>query len=403
MREDGYAVQVVPTPAALEFVGRASWEALSGRPVSSSVWDDIHEVAHVHYGQTADLVLVAPATADLLARAATGQADDLLTSTLLATRAPVIFSPAMHTEMWQHPATVANVETLRSRGAVVIEPAVGRLTGSDSGPGRLPEPAALAALARAVLDRSVSSGDRMDLVGLRVLVSAGGTREPLDPVRFLGNRSSGRQGWALAAAAVARGAEVTVVAANVGLADPAGAQVVAVETAEQLRRAVVEQSVSADVIIMAAAVADYRPGQVADSKLKKPTSGKNLALVLEQTADVLAELGRARGSAQTPFLVGFAAETVASDAELQGLAAGKLLAKRADLIVANRVGDGRGFESTVNEVLLVAAARSNAENVDPTVRSVASMSKEGVANAVFDEVVRLRSAVGRGTVVGAAK
>lgn len=403
MREDGYAVQVVPTPAALEFVGRASWEALSGRPVSSSVWDDIHEVAHVHYGQTADLVLVAPATADLLARAATGQADDLLASTLLATRAPVIFAPAMHTEMWQHPATVANVETLRSRGAVVIEPAVGRLTGSDSGPGRLPEPAALAALARAVLDRSVTSGDRMDLVGLRVLVSAGGTREPLDPVRFLGNRSSGRQGWALAAAAVARGAEVTVVAANVGLADPAGAQVVAVETAEQLRRAVVEQSVSADVIIMAAAVADYRPRQVADSKLKKPASGPNLELLLEQTADVLAELGRARGSAQTPFLVGFAAETVASDAELQGLAAGKLLAKRADLIVANRVGDGRGFESTVNEVLLVATARSNAENVDPTVRSVESMSKEGVANAVFDEVVRLRSAVGRGPVVEAAK
>ena len=346
----------------------------------------------MHYGQSADLVLVAPATADLLARAATGQADDLLTSTLLATRAPLIFAPAMHTEMWQHPATVANVATLRARGGLVVEPAVGQLTGSDWGPGRLPDPAALAALARAALDRVDTGGGRMDLAGVRVLISAGGTREPLDPVRFLGNRSSGRQGWALAAAAVARGAAVTVVAANVDLADPAGVSVVAVETAEQLRGAIVERSALADVIVMAAAVADYRPQQHADSKLKKPSGGGGFSLALEQTTDVLAELGRARGSAATPLLVGFAAETVSDDAELQRLATAKLVDKRADLIVANRVGEGLGFESAVNEVLLVTAARqTSGAGAGSTVRPVAPMSKEGVANAVFDEVVRLRS------------
>lgn len=391
LREDGHAVQVVPTPAALEFVGRATWEALSGRPVSSSVWDDIYEVAHVYYGQSADLVLVAPATADLLARAATGQADDLLTSTLLATRAPVIFAPAMHTEMWQHPATVANVATLRARGVLVVEPAIGRLAGSDSGPGRLPEPAALAALARAALDGSDESRGRMDLAGVRVLISAGGTREPLDPVRFLGNRSSGRQGWALAAAAVARGAEVTMVAANVQLADPAGATVISVQTAEQLRRAVVERSAQADVIIMAAAVADYRPAKQADTKLKKPSGGGGFELALEQTVDVLAELGQMRGSMAVPILVGFAAETVSDDAELQRLAAAKLADKRADLIVANRVGGGRGFEASTNEVLLVTLVQGNLSGAASTVRPVASMSKEGVANAVFDEVMRLRS------------
>lgn len=370
---------MIPTPAALEFVGKATWEALSGRPVSSSVWDGIHDVAHVRFGQLAQLVLVAPATADLLARAATGRADDLLTSTLLATRAPVIFTPAMHTEMWQHPATVANVATLRARGAQVIEPAVGRLTGSDSGPGRLPEPAALATLARAVLDRD---GTGPDLAGLRVLISAGGTREPLDPVRFLGNRSSGRQGWALAAAAVARGAEVTVVAANVQLAEPAGARLVTVRTAEQLREAVVEGAASADVVVMAAAVADYRPVTRAAGKLKKPDGGGGFDLPLEQTTDVLAELGRARGLKRRPLLVGFAAETVADDAELARLAEAKLAAKNVDLIVANHVGDDRGFEASDNQVLLVGGQ----------VRPVAPMSKEGIANAIFDEVVRLRSA-----------
>lgn len=392
LREDGCAVQVIPTAAALEFVGKATWEALSGRPVSTSVWDHIHEVAHVRHGQSADLVLVAPATADLLARSATGQADDLLTSTLLATRAPVIFAPAMHTEMWQHPATVANVATLRARGSLVVEPAVGPLTGSDSGPGRLPEPAALAALARATLDRNAATGDRMDLAGLRVLISAGGTREPLDPVRFLGNRSSGRQGWALAAAAVARGAEVKIVAANVQLPAPAGATLVLVQTAAELREAVMVESTSADVIVMAAAVADYRPVTREATKLKKSATSPGFELALERTVDVLAELGQRRGGSATPILVGFAAETVADDAELQRLAAAKLADKQADLIVANRVGERRGFESTVNEVLLVTAAhRTSSPAGVSQVRPVALMSKEGVANAIFDEVTRLSS------------
>src|SRR3954452_16484870 len=246
LTEAGHDVRVVPTASALRFVGAATFEALSGNPVPTEVWDDVPEVAHVRIGQAADLVLVNPATADLLAGAASGRADDLLTATLLTAHCPVVFVPAMHTEMWLHPATQDNVATLRRRGAVVLPPAVGRLTGPDSGPGRLPEPADVAALAGVVLAHGAPAL-APDLAGQRVVISAGGTREPMDPVRYLGNRSSGRQGWALARVAAARGADVVRVAANVELPVPFGVRPVPVGSAEELRSAMLAESPDADV------------------------------------------------------------------------------------------------------------------------------------------------------------
>src|SRR4051812_27602815 len=256
--EAGHDVRVVPTPGALHFVGAATFEALSGNPVTTDVWSDVPEVAHVRIGQGADLVVVAPATADLLARAAMGRADDLLTATLLTASCPVVFVPAMHTEMWLHPATQENVATLRRRGAVVLPPAVGRLTGPDSGPGRLPEPADIAALALVVLN---SGADALahDLAGRRVVISAGGTREPLDPVRYLGNRSSGKQGWALARVAAARGADVVLVSANVDLPPPFGVRLVPVGTAEELRAAMLAEAPDAEVVGMAGCGGGFPP------------------------------------------------------------------------------------------------------------------------------------------------
>ena len=293
--ESGHEVTVVPTAAALSFVGEATWAALSGRPVHTSVWDDVHQVPHVRIGQSADLVVVAPATADLMAKAAHGLADDLLTNTLLTARCPVVFAPAMHTEMWEHPATVANVATLRGRGAIVVEPAEGRLTGADSGKGRLPEPGEIFDVCVEVLER-VSSGSPAvaDLAGRHVVVSAGGTREPLDPVRFLGNRSSGRQGYALARAAAARGAEVTLVSANVSLPDPAGVKVVPVETTGQLRDAVVIAAADADAVVMAAAPADFRPVAFSDAKIKKADDGSAPSIELSQNPDILAGISHDR-------------------------------------------------------------------------------------------------------------
>lgn len=383
----GFEVQVIPTRSALEFVGRPTWEALTGRPAPSEVWEQVHRVSHVEHGQRASAVIVAPATADLLARAAVGRADDLLTTTLLATRAPLIFAPAMHTEMWENQATADNVEVLRRRGHIVLEPDCGALAGRDTGVGRLPEPRSLALVAEAAARRT---GSGLDLAGRRVLISAGGTREPLDPVRFIGNRSSGRQGWALAAAAVARGAEVTVVGANVALTDPAGARLVQVETASELAEAVRSRANESDVVVMAAAVADFRPDRVADRKIKKRAGAADravghLSLELTETEDVLAHLGRSRigHNDRSPVLVGFAAETVADDGELFGLAWRKLRDKNADLIVANSVGSGRGFESVDNEVLIVArdaAGNGSAEKIGPA-------SKVVVANAVWDAVI----------------
>lgn len=373
LREVGHDVRVIPTDSALEFVGRATWEALSGNPVSTTVFDDVHDVAHVKIAQSAKLVIVAPATANLLAKAAHGIADDLLTSTLLMTTAPLVFAPAMHTEMWGHAATQQNIELLRERGALVVEPAVGRLTGSDSGVGRLPEPAALADIADAVLAQGSVS---QDLVGRRVVITAGGTREPLDPVRFLGNRSSGRQGWALAAAAVARGATVDVIAANVDFPDPAGARVTRVATAQDMLDAVTSGAPTADVVVMAAAVADFRPVEVAGEKIKKSDAQSVPELKLARTVDVLARLGEL--PPPRPLLVGFAAETVESGPELIELAASKLRAKNADLIVANSVGADRGFEATVNAVTVVSAMGVEID--------VPKATKSDVASAIWDVV-----------------
>jgi len=373
LTESGCGVRVVPTASALRFVGEATWAALSGHPVHTDVWAQAHEVPHVRLGRAADLVVVAPATADLLARAAHGLADDLLTNVLLTARCPVLLAPAMHTEMWEHPATRANVAMLRERGTVVLDPAEGRLTGADSGRGRLPDPEQIADLARLLLSRPGALPH--DLAGRRVVVTAGGTREALDPVRFLGNRSSGRQGYALALVAAARGAEVTLVAANVALPDPAGARVLRVTSAAQLRAATVEAVQTADTVVMAAAVADFRPAGPADSKIKKE-GGPPPPVRLEPTADVLAELVARRRAGQ--LVVGFAAET--GDAEGGWLAHGraKLARERSDLLVVNHVGEGRAFEVAENAAVILAA--------DGTEVEVPHGPKTALAAAVWDLV-----------------
>ncbi|GGK25148.1 phosphopantothenoylcysteine decarboxylase [Pilimelia terevasa] len=377
--EGGYDVRVVPTAAALRFVGAPTWAALSGHPVSPDVWDDVHEVPHVRLGQSADLVVVAPATADLLARAAHGLADDLLTSTLLTARCPVLLAPAMHTEMWEHPATRHNVATLRARGVHVLEPATGRLTGADTGKGRLPDPAAIHARALALLaatDGADAAAERpRDLAGRRVLVTAGGTREPLDPVRYLGNRSSGKQGYAFAAAAVDRGASVTVVAANVALPPPAGVRVLPVSTTAELRAATLAAAAEADVVVMAAAPADFRPAEVATDKIKKADVGDTPTIALVANPDIAAELGAGKRPGQ--LLVVFAAETRDAHAHARR----KLRAKGADLVVVNEVGVDRGFGADVN-----AAAVLDADGV---VRDLPEQPKRAMADAVWD-VIRAR-------------
>jgi phosphopantothenoylcysteine decarboxylase / phosphopantothenate---cysteine ligase len=378
LTESGERVRVVPTANALRFVGAATWAALSGQPVSSDVWTEVEQVPHVRIGQTASLVVVAPASADLLARAASGRADDLLTATLLTARCPVLFAPAMHTEMWEHPATQANVRTLRDRGAVVLDPAVGRLTGADTGAGRLPDPAEIFSVARRLLDRREHVAD---LAGRHVVVSAGGTREPLDPVRFLGNRSSGKQGYALARTAAARGAEVTLVAANVSLPDPAGVKVVRVGTAEELRSAVLEAAAHADAVVMAAAVADFRPAVRADRKIKK-TDAEPAPVVLVRNPDVLAEISAARRRTGQ-VVVGFAAET--DDAVANGRA--KLAAKACDLLVVNEVGPGRAFDTPDNAAVVLAA--------DGSATDVPLGSKEALADVVWDLVAPRLPAVAR--------
>lgn len=382
LREQGHDVRVVPTRASLEFVGRATWEALSGQPVTTDVFEDVDQVAHVAVGKSADLVVVAPATADLMARAAAGRADDLLTATLLVARCPVLLAPAMHTEMWEHPATVANVATLRARGVHVLEPASGRLTGADTGPGRLPEPEEIAAAALALVAPPAVA---QDLAGARVVVSAGGTREPLDPVRFLGNRSSGRQGVALAAVAARRGARVTLVAANVAadVLARAGAtvEVVEVETGEQLRAAVRAAAKDADVVVMAAAVADYSPASTAPAKMKK--SGQPPVLYLVETTDVLRELVTDPPRAgQT--VVGFAAETGDGDGDVLDHGRAKARRKGADLLVVNAVGAGLGFGTTTNDITVL-------DREGRTVTTGAG-TKDAVAGVVWDAV---RDLVGR--------
>ncbi|TYK47919.1 bifunctional phosphopantothenoylcysteine decarboxylase/phosphopantothenate--cysteine ligase CoaBC [Actinomadura decatromicini] len=369
LTESGHDVTVVPTEDALRFVGEPTWAALSGNPVSARVWDGVADVPHVRLGQSADLVFVAPATADLLARAAHGLADDLLTNTLLTARCPVVFAPAMHTEMWEHPATRENVATLRARGAVVVEPASGRLTGRDTGPGRLPDPAELFEVARRVLARGAAP---RDLAGRHVVVSAGGTREAIDPVRFIGNRSSGLQGYALARTAVARGARVTLVAANVALPDPAGADVAAVTSAEEMRAAVLEAAADADAVVMAAAVADFRPAGYRGSKIKKTDGAEPEPIRLVKNPDILAELGRERRPGQV--VVGFAAET--DDVLANGRA--KLARKGSDLLVVNQVGEDLTFGRPDNAAVVLGADGSRTD--------VPRGAKEALADAVWDLV-----------------
>ena len=372
--ESGHDVTVVPTRAALSFVGAATWEALSGHAVATEVFTNVADVPHVRIGRHADLVVVAPATADLLARAASGLADDLLTSTLLTARCPTLYAPAMHTEMWEHPATAHNVATLRSRGAVVVEPAVGRLTGADTGKGRLPEAGELFDLARLLLERGRIAPD---LTGRHVVVSAGGTHEPLDPVRFLGNRSSGRMGYALASTAIARGATVTVVAANVTLPDPAGAELLRVETTAQLRDRMLTEAAGADAVVMAAAPADYRPVDVRDTKMKKADDGSAPVVELTQNPDVLAELVHRRTGA-APFIVGFAAETGDADGDVLTHGHAKLARKGCDLLVVNDVSAGRVFGRADSEALLLGA--------DGSTRSVPLGSKVVLAHVLWDEI-----------------
>jgi phosphopantothenoylcysteine decarboxylase/phosphopantothenate--cysteine ligase len=370
LTESGHQVRVVPTADSLRFVGAATWAALSGQPVTASPFDDVHGVPHVRLGQEADLVIVAPATADLLARAATGRADDLLTSVLLTARCPVVFAPAMHTEMWEHPATRANVSTLRHRGVLVLEPASGRLTGADTGPGRLPEPDELFHTAVRVLARG-AAGLAPDLAGRRVVVTAGGTREDIDPVRFLGNWSSGRQGYALARTAAARGAEVTLLSANVSLPDPAGAKVERVVSAADLQAAVLAAAAGADAVVMAAAVADYRPQSRSEQKIKKAGAPPE-PLRLAENPDILRELASDRPPGQV--IVGFAAET--EDMVEHGRA--KLAAKGADLLVVNQVGRGIAFGTDDNEALVLASDGSST----PVPRG----PKEVLADVVWDLV-----------------
>jgi phosphopantothenoylcysteine decarboxylase/phosphopantothenate--cysteine ligase len=378
--EAGHEVEVVPTRNALNFVGEATWAALSGRPVHSEVFAAVDQVNHVRIGQSADLVIVAPATADLLARAATGRADDLLTNVLLTARCPVVFAPAMHTEMWLHPATRANVATLRSRGAVVLEPAAGRLTGADSGPGRLPEPEDLEATVVALLAEPGRANQLagQDLAGLEVVISAGGTREPLDPVRYLGNESSGLMGVSLARAAATRGAKVRLVAANVAVPTPAGVEVEQVVSAADLAQAMRVAAPAADLVVMAAAVADFTPAQVSGSKIKK-ADGQDLSLTLVQTTDVLAELSAARPSGQV--VVGFAAETAAVPDVLVELGVAKLAKKGCQLLVLNDVTAGAVFGAAATDVIVLS---------ESGVESRASGSKTSVAHAILDAAVKVR-------------
>jgi len=364
----------VPTASALRFVGAPTWEALSGHSVSDSVWDDVPAVPHVSLGRWADLVIVAPASANVLARAAAGMSDDLLAATLLTATCPVVMAPAMHTEMWEHPATRANVETLRGRGVQVIEPAVGRLTGADTGPGRLPEPDDIARVVEAALQPAPR-----DLSGKRILISVGGTREPLDPVRFLGNHSSGRQGFALVERALARGAEVTAVVGSVDVPAPAGARVVRVGTATQMREAMLAEQALADSVIMAAAVADFRPERVAESKIKKSDGAEPEPVRLVRNPDILVDLVTARAPAQV--VVGFAAETEVDDEELLALARAKLARKGCDLLVVNDVSGDTVFGRDDTRVQVLAA--------DGSLRADVRGAKAVAADAVLDEIAKL--------------
>ena len=414
---EGHSVHVVATEAALRFVGRPTLEAISRNPVATDLYEGVAEVRHVAIGQSADLIVIAPATANTVAKLAAGLADDLLGNTVLASTAPLVIAPAMHTEMWRNAATVANIATLRERGVIVVGPASGRLTGPDSGPGRMEEPEVIVRTALAtvgvragdvadapvpstgaepdqadsappVADVVVLSERRRaneavrrprggnDLAGRRVVVTAGGTREPLDPVRFLGNRSSGRQGVAVAKAAQARGAEVVLIAAHLEVDPPEGVEVIEVQTALELQEAVTEAARAADIIVMTAAVADYRPAEVRDDKIKKSAAGERLTLELVANPDILA--GLAADKRQGQVIVGFAAETEPEPSALIDLGRAKLEAKGSDFLVLNQVGWSQGFATDGNEVVVLRRGG--------TIVMEASGTKLSVADRILDVI-----------------
>ena len=367
----GHDVHVVATEAALRFVGTPTLEAISRNIVHTDLYEGVAEVRHVAIGQAADLIVIAPATANTIAKLASGLADDLLGTTVLASRAPVVIAPAMHTEMWQNPATVHNIALLRSRGVTVVGPAVGQLTGADSGPGRLEEPDEIVRAALAVLRSK-------DLAGRRILVTAGGTREALDPVRYLGNRSSGKQGLAIALSAAARGAEVTLIAANLEVDAPTSVHVTQVGSTLELAAMVEEVAPAVDVVIMAAAVADYRPEVVAESKIKKDDAGDRLTLALVKNPDLLAELAAARSPGQ--LIVGFAAETEQDVDAMLALGRAKIARKGCDLLVLNRVGWTEGFGTDGNTVMVIDGRGA--------IVMEASGSKSSVADRLLDTIVQ---------------
>ena len=364
LQDRGYVITVVPTPASLNFVGAATWEALSGRPVTTQVWESVHTVPHVALAERADFFLIAPATADLIARLAMGRADDLLTNLVLASDVPKMIVPAMHPSMWLDPATVANVQTLRSRGYVVMDPEVGRLTGSDVGPGRFPETSSI------ISNFEKVTGQRQDLSNIQVLITAGGTREPIDPVRFIGNKSSGKQGIALANAAKNRGAKVTLIAANCDTSQLSGVNVIPVETTAQMQEALNDYFDDCSILIMSAAVADAKPTHVSSSKIKKSALQ---SIDLEANPDLLAQLSLRKASR---ILVGFAAET---NDHLQE-ARRKLEAKGLDVIYVNDVSGGAifGQDTTMGTILV----RNEADI------AVKEVSKDALSNTLLDQAIR---------------
>ncbi|MFD2673858.1 bifunctional phosphopantothenoylcysteine decarboxylase/phosphopantothenate--cysteine ligase CoaBC [Gulosibacter bifidus] len=391
----GHHVDVIATEAALRFVGAPTLEAISRNPLHTSLYDGVAEVRHVSLGQRADVIGIVPATADTLARMTAGIANDLLTNTVLATTSPVVVAPAMHTEMWQHAATQHNVATLRERGVAFVGPDSGQLTGDDSGPGRLADPDVIAAeiiaagmRARSEDDETATAGQRVaqDLAGVRILVTAGGTREPLDPVRFLGNRSSGKQGVAVASRAVSRGAEVTLIAANLEVDVPEGINCVRVERATEMADACHARAAGTDVIVMAAAVADYRPAQQVPGKIKKSDAGESLTLELVQNPDILRELvteRNERGAQGEQCIVGFAAETEPDDAARLAIARAKIARKGCDFLVCNRVDEALGFGQDQNTVDVL--------DLRGEVRASASADKMSVADTILDVVVAQRA------------
>ena len=364
LQDRGYVITVVPTPASLNFVGTATWEALSSRPVNTQVWESVHTVPHIALAERADFFLIAPATADLIARLAMGRADDLLTNLVLASDVPKMLVPAMHPSMWLDSATVANVNTLRQRGFIVMEPEVGRLTGSDVGPGRFPETAAIISRFDEV------TGQVQDLKGQKVLVTAGGTREPIDPVRFIGNRSSGKQGIAIANAAKNRGAQVQLIAANCDVSTLSGIDVIEVETTLEMQSALNANFESCNILIMSAAVADARPTQIAEQKIKKATLN---TIELQQNPDLLAELAPKKGSR---VMVGFAAETKDHLQEARR----KLESKGLDVIYVNDVSGGAifGQDTTMGTILL----RNEADI------AIKEVSKDALSNVLLDHAIR---------------